>query len=109
LDDTVVAEDVYNPIGIGTLKDSIICSQYCLIDYKCFSYQYTPNTDGAGECLIFTKQWYIGNIDSGAESPDEHTENAKSFCHVRNRYYIYESRKMSDRHGLPRLPAFGIQ
>jgi hypothetical protein len=59
--------------------------------------------------LIFTKQWYIGNIDSGAESPDEHTENAKSFCHVRKTYYIYESRMMTDRHGLPRLPAFGVQ
>jgi hypothetical protein len=78
------------------------------MDYDCFSYQYTPNSDGAGECLIFVKQWYIGNIDSSAGPAEDSVENAKSFCHVRKTYYIYESRMLSDRHGLPRLPAFGI-
>ena len=67
LDDSYVAEDVYNPIGVGFLKDHRVCGQYCQSDYNCFSYQYTPNTDGAGECLIFGKQQYIGNIDSEAE------------------------------------------
>jgi hypothetical protein len=100
---------VYNPIGAGILKDHHVCGQYCQADYNCFSYQYTPNTDGAGECLIYVKQWYIGNVDSGAEATADHDENVKSFCHVRKTYYIYESRMMTDRHGLPRLPAFGIQ
>jgi hypothetical protein len=59
--------------------------------------------------LIFTKQWYIGNINSGAGPADDIVENAKSSCYVRKTYYIYESRMMTDRHGLPRLPAFGIQ
>jgi hypothetical protein len=59
--------------------------------------------------LIFVKQWYIGNIDSGAEDTANHVENALSFCHVRKTYYTYESRMISNRHGMPRLPAFGIQ
>jgi hypothetical protein len=66
MDDIFVPEDFYNPIGVGILKDHRVCAQYCQADYNCFSYQYTPNTDRAGECLIFVKQWYIGNIDSGA-------------------------------------------
>ena len=59
--------------------------------------------------MIFTKQWYIGNIDSDAGPAEDNVENAKSSCYVRKTYYIYESRKLTDRYGLPRLPAFGIQ
>jgi hypothetical protein len=59
--------------------------------------------------LIFVKQWYIGNIDSGAGKAADSTENALSYCHVRKTYHIYESRNIPNRHGNPRLSAFGIQ
>jgi len=62
--------------------------------------------------LIFTKQWYIGNVDNydgRDENTAEHELNILSQCYVRRTYYIYESRLFNERHGLPRLPAFGIQ
>jgi hypothetical protein len=52
--------------------------------------------DQTGECWIWTVAGYIGNGD------------ADSTCYVRKTYDQYQSLKLTDRNGLPNLPAFGI-